>query len=1349
MISFMNTVKGNKYLIFCVKVITCIFLLLILGNVLFLEGLKPFYSYNEYNCLNDFSQGQAVSVSPLAEVSQEFTAQGNLLNNVSLYFGDINSETMKITLFTKDGGLIEEIEVNTSDYTSYNWNEIGLSTDKLVKNQNYILRISCETNSESIYLTANSDPIVFNGCYNEGTDINGTLAMGLQFTYKYFTVGGILELVVKIMCALWAGIALCFATFKIEKLYKVLINSKKKKGFQHALYFSVWSALLFNPLELVRNEVTEFNRVIGSGLISNIDVSKRISNFSNWFLLFAFLFILFFMLCNYILQREKGEESKKAELFLENFMILANCELVLRCITFFSDESKNISVFYFSTYIINLIAIVTICYILFDIEKNITTDNFAKLLLSGVSLSFFLVIALDLKWESGRTFLGLGLILTVCIIIFCICSKKLIHGKYFNSIITIGVIVLSLIPILTSLYIELVHILNQYMIFVAFPAKYYKIGILILMVFGSGFILFVEKKRFIVRKWWGWASSCFIIGIASLSVQIPITSVYYPDIFEGANYSILISDFFQYGKIPIVEHYGGHMMTSVWEGILYGIVNNDTMGAVVSPYSVMLVPMLILLFYYFICIIWDKNVAIFVVLLFPFYNSWSYFGLGMLTCLGVVAYLRKSTYIRAALLWATCIWCILYRLDLGFSFVLAVIASLVIYIIINKNWKAIRGLGFALASWCIVGMSAWCILCLMKGINPINRLLEFLLINLSNQNWALPGVGNPGITLFGWFYLIVPFLSIICLIYTIFSTKMRNNIGQERWILLLIFGWSYFLNFSRGLVRHSLAEVDINVVAWCGCLFLAMFFCCFFNNKKIFLPVFLGFILYNNSLLQTSFFVETSIAEKAMLSPVNIIESWVPDKLIDNYGNIDNNLTYWEKLKNNREKVERVQFHEELIDYVAKYGFVLNALLDEEETFIDFINKTLIYSILEKENPVYISQSPLQLSGEFTQKEFIKEIEDIPVVLMPADDNNSRESNSLDKIPNAYRNFKVSEYIYQNYVPICMYRNYYAVWCLKDKYEEYREKLSDFIDGREYIYQFGENDEIEKSQVKISDESNSSMKIESIGQDPMILELQNVIDTSLYINNEMLLSIDYITNMPGVMQIFYTTEKDEEYTSEKVITVEVVDTGTANFTIPITEFTRLRFDIPENSSVYIQSMITKSAELEYILYGYDGPLKTTDENGVVAYEYTSKLHNNSISHLPRIWAENDTKNAIANRVLAELKNEIKIFTFNPDTIQSGKKGNYLKINASYDGKDVNGLYGNDDEYLEGTIVMGQYQNDEFIEKCRYTLVFKEGKHDYLIRCSTDYYWYLKEVNAIKIETEGTLRDIKMQILEGD
>ena len=115
----------------------------------------------------------------------------------------------------------------------------------------------------------------------------------------------------------------------------------------------------------------------------------------------------------------------------------------------------------------------------------------------------------------------------------------------------------------------------------------------------------------------------------------------------------------------------------------------------------------------------------------------------------------------------------------------------------------------------------------------------------------------------------------------------------------------------------------------------------------------------------------------------------------------------------NKEVVERVQWDKTLKNAVEPYKMVMNTLLEKDETFVDFINKTFVYSGINRENPVYVSQSPLQLSGEFAQEMFIKEIQDTPVVLMPID--NYRAASYLDGIANASRYYKAAEYIYQNY----------------------------------------------------------------------------------------------------------------------------------------------------------------------------------------------------------------------------------------------------------------------------------------------------------------------------------------------
>ena len=427
---------------------------------------------------------------------------------------------------------------------------------------------------------------------------------------------------------------------------------------------------------------------------------------------------------------------------------------------------------------------------------------------------------------------------------------------------------------------------------------------------------------------------------------------------------------------------------------------------------------------------------------------------------------------------------------------------------------------------------------------------------------------------------------------------------------------------------------------------------------------------------------------------------------------------------------------------------LLKKLLGKEETFADFINKTLLYSVLGYRCPVYVSQSPLQLSGEFTQEEFIEEINDVPIVFMPVDGENYGCTISLDEISNSYRYYKVYEYIYRNYKPLCRYHNDYAIWCIPGRYDEYKEKISEYINGKEFVQDLYSSDHIGKGNVELEKGEDESVIVKFTGKDPMLTELQKMIDISGYIGLKLKVSVDYQADTGRTMQLYYTTNDGENYVREKVADAQIRGEGTATFIVPITEFTRLRLDIPEESTVTIK-LIKAGHPVEIIDYGYDGPIENADSEENVTYSYINALHNTYIAKLPRIWAESDEKNSVNNTELIKLVSSENYYTFDSTSLSQSDKGNYLKLTATYDGVDTEGKFDDGDEEVPATIIFGQYKDGKFIEKYRYAITIEEGSHDYLIRCSTDYYWYLKQVNAVKIDTTGNLRNVQISVLEGD
>lgn len=1021
---------------------------------------------------------------------------------------------------------------------------------------------------------------------------------------------------VSVAFLLWA---LYLLVRNFGEIWRSFVDSRYASGHAYAIYFALTLVpFLFNPLEPHSLAVKRFDRVIGQGIANNVDVSRRINNFTVWVILLAAVFFAALLIANYYLQCDKDGHSEESG-FFNDFIVVAACESVFNISHFFYEEETSGFSYRFSHYIVLLIVIAGASYRFLQLNRTFSKEAFLKACFCIASIGVPVTITFNPLmghgWGDGRPLLGAYAFMLVLLIVLGRRLPDTVIEAFDKLVNRYTLIVISLFPLITSLFFEFINILNQHGVFVSEPPKVYRITfLLIITVVLASMYADGHVGNGTTPEWKSAAYPCFVVGVTFLSVQIPLIKEYTRDLFESSNHSIPISDFLNYGNIPIVEHYSGHMMTHVWEGILYGVINSDYYGAIVSPYTDMVIPLLILLFYALISFVWNRDMAIAISLLIPFYPNWFYYGLGTLICLAIIGFIRKNSYKRAFLIWLSFAWCTLYRLDLGFAFGLATIACLLIYVIENRDKNALKELAVTLAGTGLFFAVLWALLCLVKSINPYLRLKEFLEISMSNQSWAFYGIGDPELTQFSWAYIFIPACVVICLGSLIVSNRIKEKIEQKYRLVLMLFGFSYLFNISRGLVRHSMVEENAMVVYWSAYLFFALYVAVLFN-KRLLIPAFMMLIAVNAQFVSDVPYEGVAIADNAALKIDPVVDSWITRDQ-------ETGRTVWEQISHDKDIVNRVSLNKETEDHINKYKLVLEQLLDDEETYVDFINQTFVYSALGKQDPAYVSQSPLQLSGEYTQERFIEEIRGVPIVIMPAEEETVFVT-SLDGITNAYRFYKVYEYICQNYEPLCKYGDDFSVWCLHERKKDMEKRLDRL-----------------KAQEK-SKGTGSNVK-----------------------------SIDY---------------------------------------------------------------------------GFDGPVEDTSAADSNTYVYYGSLHNHSIKLLPRIWAENDSAMAINNEVISGLKNNNGIYIMDPDAYMKNSKGNYLRITA--DCPDTDGTIDNG-EYVEGTVVMGNYLNDRFVEKCRYTMLFTEGRHDYLIRCSTDYYWYIGEINAVRIDGVP-LENVEMAILEGD
>lgn len=1364
--------KENKKIILLFKTSICIFICLYFICNAFLSGLNPYYANRNYNIQNEIIDDSMIVIQGVSGISQNFQAKGNILSKLNLYFtGDISyGDTFNITLNDSNDKLIFERTYSFSDYISGEWNEVDISVYNLIRNQWYSIIFTTDNDSILLYMSDldHNSNNVYGNCIVGDVEKSGFVSIGFQFIYKYIVPANIMFFVFRLLIVILLSIILCYGIFNLETIYSCYVENRSKIGILYGLYFSVYVIFLFDPMEQLRTTVTAYTREMGVGLLANYDISRVIENFFRWFILFAILFVMYFLISNFFLVQERNEEQHKIISFLNKVIVLANTNLLLRAITFFYDEEHFDVSFYYSSFILISIIIFALIYIVFNLDRYITSKSYYQIMLSVFGFSFPFAVLMGTEWESGKLILGIQIILALVSLIIIRIFWAFLKRAENNKILHILVIISTVFPFFTSFYIELINILNQYGIFVANPRKSYGMACLLIVIASIMIGIWAIKRRWKMKWWKVWSHVWIIVGSVCLYQQIPLQNLYNPDIFESANHGVLINGFLKFGQIPIVEQLGHHMMLSVWEGLAYALLNNDYTGAIISPYAGYLMIPSVVLFYFFIKEIWDEDVALWVALLFPLYDYWSQWGYGMLIAFSLMAFAKKNTYGRAVCLWLSCVWCVLWRIDVGYAFSISCVLTLAIYIISVKKWEMARILLYTLMSISILGIAVWNILCFLKGIHPVKRLIEFFKLFNASINWAYKGIGNNANTIYAWAYLIVPFATIVALIYIIFSGKFRKSIEENRWLLLLVLGFSYFANFSRALTRHSLLEMSIGMVFWTANIFLALFIACLIKKRDLFLPVFVCFILLNTLFLTATNFTSQSIADVAVEKAGAHTGNWVLDRFAEedySYKNEEdepNAKTYWEKIRMNEEIKDRVIYTDAFEKTIIPYRVLFDLLLDEDDTFFDFIYVSYLYAECNRFDPVYMAQSPTMLSGELAQEYCIEEIEDnienIPIVLMP---NNSMFHSSMDGISLNYKYYKVAEFIYANYRPLCEFGDF-SIWCLNERYMEMVEKLrihyDEMIDAlnaqynksvrklndyygneiSEELYEFSDRDvlkQLRNMDIKTNDCSvdwqNKHMNLVSIGKDPYMDELQNYINLREYNGKQIRIDVEYASTKDGIMQLFYTTSQNESYSEGKSIRVWIGDKGTAHFNILVTPYTRLRLDIPEESTV-------KISDIRLSLFGF------------ADWGYDSGLHSHSLNQLPLIWAELDEKEAINNRVMVEMiKNDEEVYTFDTSKAIDDKNGNYLMLTAAYAGLDTDGLSNPDDEYISGTVMIGSYDGNLFAEKCRYNFTLKEGEHSYLFRVSSDYFWTLGEINAVKIVTSEKIEGVQFKILQGD
>lgn len=789
--------------------------------------------------------------------------------------------------------------------------------------------------------------------------------------------------------------------------------------------------------------VDRFTRIFGGGVINDYSVSKKIHYFYFALIIYGLLVFSFCQSIRFALVNNAHNKIRRLGEFADTLLFVGWSFLLVCAYRQFSNQySYDLTLYLLKSFLVFMIP----AFFLWETGKLKVHDVRVMLALALFSLVFSLniVVCFDTR-KFGRFSDILAIVLLVSVLLFAFIKMFAIFDGFelYSKIIAISIIG-SLSLIFFSLALELANILALK------TDRFIDAAKVLRMAFYSACWLsiwwFCCIKKIVKGKTAGSALLVFVMGVSLLISQPPLIIGGGLSIFESANSAVPISDFFNVGKIPLFENFPGHGLAGIVSSVAYGSLTSDYRGALFVPwFGWIYSAVIVIVMFCFIKSISNSFVAVSLALLLPYMIKFtSYYGIGLVSLLPFILYVRTLRKRYLILTVFVSILIVAYRLDIGFSFLVAILCSVfclrIFYgskIILNTvKCFAIGGAGVFLL---------FLVICHIKDINPLFRIQQYLAIASSNDHWGYAWLGDSEKNSYPFFYFIAPVLSILCLAVAVICRKKFTAVQFSVLICLLC---AYYANLPRLLVRHSLAEYgDSNISLWLWTMLPALPFLIsrLFSNRSL-------FILCQTLLILTVslHFNNTVIYDNSSLQNMLGRAEWLSGQIITDSRKRDASFVF-----NQGSRVTYDESKDESLVYSNEIKNIADFLLGPDETYLDFTNQGLAYAWGGRGNPVYAVQSPSMLSGEKSQVLFVKELEakikNVPIAIMPTD-KGWYFTLVLDGINNNIRHYLVAEWIYKNYRPLIKYNDYSSVWVLNSRYDEFCNKLRKTADASGLIH---------------------------------------------------------------------------------------------------------------------------------------------------------------------------------------------------------------------------------------------------------------------------------------------------------
>jgi hypothetical protein len=887
------------------------------------------------------------------------------------------------------------------------------------------------------------------------------------------------------------------------------------------------------------------------------------------------------------------------------------------------------------------------------------------------------------------------------------CNKQILTRKFNRLIILLKP--LLFIPLLTPLSDELYLILNNRGIFSIKPIIIY--GFMLAFLIILSLILSFRSRNINLKDE---APNAVLTNFyfPVLIVTITFFTNYTPfipfsqEMFENGNTGLSIQQFYDYGTIPYLENFDVHSLNEQFFSFLYTLFNGFN-GTSYQIYNIFMLPTVssLLMYILLVYVTGSPYSALFLILFFPFIPDQllPYYNTSILSLVALLNSIKKQTLTAYLLLILSILFNIMWRLDLGFATLLATVIAFTLISLSYKNLKIINLKNLLKA--CLITLTFGSITLLLvvlytKG-EVLSRLIDIMHMIKSEQTFGFTILAQKKDPSYYMHYFVFPFIILMIVTFSVIKVR-KNEILFYPVICVFFLGAFYFSNFQRGLVRHSLVEnTDIFISSYVFFIIPSVVFIA--KNelsilKKLVIYCFVSFILLYA--YKVPWHKNTNEFGKFLTKYENQFSEVEPKQEVISrtYGNY-----------------ERFRSHE-----FREIEEFMNNKFGDQATFIDFTNTPMLYFHMHRKSPGYFNQHPLLFHNEYLQNRYLEDLEkhDAPLAIF-----NSMSQKggimSLDNVPNNIRHYLIAEYIYQNYKPLAIL-NGRACWIKK-------ELASSIINNKKVVYEFNK-----KNPSKIENDVINTGIIFKEGKQKSFIDLNfRAIPLKFKSDKRYFLQVK-TDQQAGTMKAFLKlADRDSiENLSIEAYYSKVKDVYSISIPYHIDlAHLDIRFIFETENLVNIEkvSVIVQDFEEDYASFAY---------------------MSQDMRFLPLIWGKYD-KAYLDGHIKVQQSQLVQPTTLKPkitldvpfDPALEKKSGNYIRIRA----KNIKGQ----------TTMLALKFGDKNLMRGDYIFALPGDSttYDFLIRVSSQFNWYNRNNNLLKLEIidnqEGLVKIEDISILKGD